>query len=86
MLVVHDRGDVHTPHAGAVAIAEAWPNAMLVSTEDLGHHRILRAPDVVAEAVDFLVEPAKTGKSPRPRERGRGDLLVDQVTLVIRTG
>lgn len=54
VLVIHDRDDAHTPHAGAVAIAETWPNATLVSTEGLGHHRILREPSVVAEAVDFL--------------------------------
>jgi len=56
VLVFHDRDDLHTPHAGAVAIAEAWPDAMLVSTENLGHHRILRDAEVVAEAVDFLAE------------------------------
>jgi pimeloyl-ACP methyl ester carboxylesterase len=56
VLVVHDRGDQHTPYAGAVAIAEAWPHATLVSTDGLGHHRILRESSVVAEAVDFLVE------------------------------
>jgi len=28
----------------------------LVSTVGLGHHRILREPSVVAEAVDFLAE------------------------------
>ena len=65
VLVVHDRGDPHTPHAGAVAIAEAWPDAMLVSTEGLGHHRILRDPAVVAEAVDFL-GAARWHRDPMP--------------------
>lgn len=54
VLVIHDRGDRHTPYAGAVAIAEAWPDAMLISTEGLGHHRILRDPMVVREAVEFI--------------------------------
>ena len=54
VLVIHDRDDGHTPHAGGVAIAEAWPDAMLISTEGLGHHRILRDPMVVRESVEFI--------------------------------
>ncbi|GID91169.1 hypothetical protein Adi01nite_05810 [Amorphoplanes digitatis] len=53
-LVVHDRDDRYTPVAGGAAIAEAWPAARLHVTEGLGHRRLLRDPDVVAEVVDFV--------------------------------
>lgn len=73
VLVVHDRDDAHTPYGGGVAIAEAWPDAMLVSTQGLGHHRLLREPGVVAEAVDFLVAPARSPSDAlHPLARVRG--------------
>lgn len=49
-LVVHDRDDPVIPHAVGASIARAWPTAALVSTEELGHRRILRCPSVL-EAV-----------------------------------
>jgi pimeloyl-ACP methyl ester carboxylesterase len=58
-LVVHDRHDREVDHAEGAAIAEAWPNARLVSTDGLGHQRILADPGVVAAAVAHL-----TGSSP----------------------
>jgi pimeloyl-ACP methyl ester carboxylesterase len=58
MLVIHDRSDPETPYSGGLAIAEAWSNGRLVTTERLGHFRILREPRVIAEAVDFLTDPA----------------------------
>ncbi len=60
VLVVHDRDDVHTPYAGSVEIAERWPDATLVSTDGLGHLRILRDPGVVVEAVNFVVETVRS--------------------------
>lgn len=53
-LVLHDRDDVSTPVGDGAAIADAWPGARLRVTTGLGHRRILRDPDVVAEVVDFL--------------------------------
>ena len=50
-LVVHDRRDRQVAHAEGEAIATAWPNARLVSTDGLGHERILADPTVVAAAV-----------------------------------
>ena len=50
-LVVHDRRDRQVAHAEGEAIATAWPNARLVSTDGLGHERILADPAVVAAAV-----------------------------------
>jgi pimeloyl-ACP methyl ester carboxylesterase len=54
LLVVHDRGDAEIPWQHGKAIAQAWRGAGLLSTDGLGHRRILRDPDVVAAAVAFL--------------------------------
>ena len=53
-LVVHDRGDRQTPYADAERLVGSLPDARLVTTEGLGHRRILRDPAVVAEVVDFV--------------------------------
>jgi pimeloyl-ACP methyl ester carboxylesterase len=53
-LVVHDRGDTYTPVSDGAAIAAAWSSARLHVTSGLGHRRLLRDPDVVAEVVDFV--------------------------------
>lgn len=54
LLVVHDRDDRETPHHGGAAVAGAWRQGRLLTTQNLGHHRILRDPAVVAEVVGFL--------------------------------
>jgi len=66
MLVIHDRNDPETPYAGAEEIARAWPRSRLVTTTRLKHHRILREPRVIAEAVDFLTDPAVVEPDYRP--------------------
>lgn len=53
-LVFHDRRDSKVPLRDGKAIANAWPGAQLIVTRGLGHHRILRDPDVVRCAVGFL--------------------------------
>ena len=53
-LIVHDRNDVSTPVSDGAAIAAAWPGARLHVTSGLGHRRLLHAPDVVNEVVDFI--------------------------------
>lgn len=58
LLVIHDTGDVEVPYAEGAALAEAWPGARIMSTEGLGHRRIVRDPDVVRAAVDFMAEGA----------------------------
>ena len=58
-LIVHDREDPQVDLADAEELAAAWPGARLVTTEGLGHGRILRDPEVIEEAVAFL--RARTG-------------------------
>ncbi|MCP3163244.1 alpha/beta hydrolase [Myxococcus qinghaiensis] len=54
--VFHDVGDREVPLVAGEAVASAWPGARLTRTQGLGHHRILYAPEVVSQAVDFLAE------------------------------
>jgi pimeloyl-ACP methyl ester carboxylesterase len=54
LLVVHDRSDNETSWAEGAAIAEAWPQSILKTTEGLGHRRILRDPDVVETVTSFV--------------------------------
>ena len=53
-LVVHDRGDRMVPWAQGAALARAWPGARLLSTEGLGHGRILEAELTLRAVADFL--------------------------------
>jgi pimeloyl-ACP methyl ester carboxylesterase len=62
LLLVHDRQDAETGWSDSAAIARFWPRSRLVSTGGLGHRRILRAPAVVAEVVEF-VAAAPAGQS-----------------------
>ena len=55
-LVVHDRGDRQTPWGDAARLVDSLPDARLVSTEGLGHRRILKDPGVVREVMSFLRE------------------------------
>ncbi|MDA2937420.1 hypothetical protein MYX75_04055 [Acidobacteria bacterium AH-259-A15] len=50
-LIFHDPADREVPFEDGVAIASAWPGARLRAVEGRGHRRILRAEEVVQEAV-----------------------------------
>lgn len=54
LLVVHDRDDREVPLVHGERLAALWPNARLVTTEGLGHRRILRDPSVVGQIVATL--------------------------------
>ncbi len=64
LLVFHDRGDAVVPWSDGAAIAAAWPGsgsggaagAELASSSGLGHRDLVRAPDVVARAVAFVLD------------------------------
>jgi pimeloyl-ACP methyl ester carboxylesterase len=53
-LVIHDAGDRMVPHSQGAAIARAWRGARLMTTQGLGHGRILADAMVSAAAADFL--------------------------------
>lgn len=54
LLVLHDRDDREVDFRHATELAATWPNAQLQATSGLGHRRILRDPDVLAQVVDFV--------------------------------
>ena len=54
LLIFHDRRDSTVPPRHGRAIADTWPGTSLVSTSGLGHHKILRDPEVIARSVAFL--------------------------------
>jgi pimeloyl-ACP methyl ester carboxylesterase len=55
-LIIHDADDRFIPSSEGTELADAWPDGRLVTTTNLGHHRILRDPEVIASAVEFVAE------------------------------
>lgn len=53
-LLIHDPEDPQSPIDGVRAVASRWQGSRLVEVGDVGHNRILRDPDVLAEVVAFL--------------------------------
>jgi pimeloyl-ACP methyl ester carboxylesterase len=53
-LVVHDRADAMVPWRQGAAVARHWPGARLMSTQGLGHGRILEDESVARAAADFI--------------------------------
>lgn len=56
-LIIHDREDEEVPWAHAEATARAWPQSRLLETQGLGHRRILKDPETIAEVVTFVGTP-----------------------------
>ena len=54
LLVIHDRLDRQVPWSDGRAVVEASASARLLTTEGLGHQRILKNAQVVDDAVAFL--------------------------------
>lgn len=54
LLIIHDRDDQETYWREGNALAEAWPGARLITTNGLGHRRVLREPELVEEARRFV--------------------------------
>lgn len=54
-LVIHDENDEDIPWQSGKAIADAWKDSRFVLTRNLGHRRILRDPETVRLAVDFII-------------------------------
>jgi len=54
LLVIHDRDDVETPWSGGSTLAELWPGARMMTTEGLGHRRVLRNAAVIDAVVGFV--------------------------------
>lgn len=52
--VAHDRADADVPLAETEELMKHWPGAQLRVTEGLGHYRLLRNAEIVADATAFL--------------------------------
>ena len=53
-LVIHDRDDRMVPWTQGAQVAHLWPGARLMSTDGLGHGRILGDDAVTRAAADFI--------------------------------
>jgi pimeloyl-ACP methyl ester carboxylesterase len=82
LLIVHDRGDREVPLQNGEALAQAWPGARLVTTDGLGHRRLLASPGVVELVTEFIGDPpadrfaARVPGAPRDRHFAA---IVDQI-------
>jgi pimeloyl-ACP methyl ester carboxylesterase len=66
LLVFHDREDTDVGWSEGDAIARAWPGGRLVTTQGLGHRRIVHDPEVVAQAISFLLEDGQRRRGVAP--------------------
>ena len=53
-LIVHDMGDREVPWGDGELYARHWHNARLLTTQGLGHHRVLDAPYVIEAVLAFV--------------------------------
>jgi pimeloyl-ACP methyl ester carboxylesterase len=53
-LVIHDLDDREVPWEEGERYARYWPGARLLTTQGLGHHRVLDAPEVIEATLAFL--------------------------------
>ena len=53
-LIVHDLDDADVPWSEGERYARYWPGARLLSTQGLGHRRVLDAPTVIAASLAFV--------------------------------
>ena len=53
-LIVHDLHDLEVPWGEGELYARHWHNSRLLTTEGLGHHRVLDAPEVIDAALAFM--------------------------------
>ncbi len=53
-LIIHDLADVDVPWEEGERYARFWPDARLLSVQELGHHKIVNDPGVLAAGQAFL--------------------------------
>jgi pimeloyl-ACP methyl ester carboxylesterase len=53
-LIVHDMDDRDVPWAEGERYARHWHGARLYTTQGLGHHKVLDAPEVIEASLAFL--------------------------------
>src|SRR5260221_12151322 len=65
-LVIHDRDDRMVPWTQGASFAHRWPGARLLSTDGLGHRRILESEAVTRAAAEFIAQLSAVGAGPAP--------------------
>lgn len=55
-LVIHDRHDQVVPYSEATIVANTWKDTSLLVTENLGHFRLLKNPELIGKVTDFVTE------------------------------
>jgi pimeloyl-ACP methyl ester carboxylesterase len=63
-LIVHDEHDRDVPIEEGEMIASEWPHARFIRTRELGHRRLLRDADVIAEIKRFIGPASAAAKRP----------------------
>jgi hypothetical protein len=53
-LIVHDFDDHEVPWGDGELYARHWHSARLLTTQGLGHHKVLNAPDVIQAVLAFI--------------------------------
>ncbi len=53
-MIIHDQKDKLVPYLQAKQLANIWPNATFVTTNGLGHSRILKDDTVIDKIIDYL--------------------------------
>jgi hypothetical protein len=53
-MLMHDPHDSEMPYNHSVAIADAWPKALLIPAPGVGHRRILRSREIIARTLEHL--------------------------------
>lgn len=59
LLIAHDEADETVPWQDGAAVAAAWPESRLVTTQGLGHRGVTTDPQVVRQAVAFVTQDAQ---------------------------
>lgn len=54
VLIIHDRTDKEVRFQNALDLHQAWPHSELMTTEGLGHRRILKDESVIARVLKFI--------------------------------
>ncbi len=54
LTIVHDQADTEVLYQNALEIKDAYPTAELITTQGLGHRRILRDPDITKQIVQRI--------------------------------
>jgi pimeloyl-ACP methyl ester carboxylesterase len=64
LLVAHDTSDRYTPYSDSVSLVDQWPgDARLLTTDGLGHNRLLRDSRVIAAVIDFVAERQRSAET-----------------------